>query len=667
MSLLRSLDFLRFSRGGGRRPQAHMTWASSKVGKRITQTGTFLRRELWVWPIFAVLLLAVVGVSVQQAIRSTIKQNLGSGLQTLLSIEVAMLEAWFRVQESNAESKANDKRVRELVESMLAGDAVANSGTTPVTDIQLSLAEWNQELQRELSPLMGSHDYEGFHVIDKSDRILGSSYPAVVGRTGVPEYEAFLTRVFDGETVVCPPFPSVVMMEDAAGKLRAGLPTMYVAAPIRDSDFQVIAALALQIRPEREFTRILQLGQFGSSGETYAFDSTGMMVSNSRFDEDLILLGIIPDHEHSKSILGVHIRDPQQDLTQGFRPSMRRSAMPLTRMAQDAIAGNSNMDLDGYRDYRGVPVVGAWNWLSDYQMGVATEVDMAQAFRPLTILNWAFGILYGLLAMSSLGIFVFSLLLARSKREAQKAEIEAQQLGQYTLSEKLGSGGMGSVYIGHHAMLRRPTAIKLLDVEKMNDLAVERFEREVQITCQLNHPNTIAIYDYGRTPEGVFYYAMEYLDGLDLQTLVDDHGPLPEARVIHILLQICGSLFEAHTRELVHRDIKPANIMLNRRGGVPDVVKVLDFGLVKDRDPTKAAESGDRGLVGTPLYMSPEAIQSPLSVDARSDLYAVGAVGYFLLTGEPVFAAKSMSELIRMQVDEQPRPPSTRTQQPISD
>ncbi len=249
------------------------------------------------------------------------------------------------------------------------------------------------------------------------------------------------------------------------------------------------------------------------------------------------------------------------------------------------------------------------------------------------------------------------------QREAQRAAIEAQELGQYKLEQKLGAGAMGVVYKGYHAMMRRPTAIKLLNIESMNDQAIARFEHEVQITSQLNHPNTIAIYDYGRTPEGVFYYAMEYLDGIDLQALVDTYGAQAEARVIQILLQICGSLYEAHAQGLVHRDIKPANIMLNRRGGQPDVVKVLDFGLVKQVDSTGNQEIG---LAGTPLYMSPEAIQSPSLVDACSDLYAVGAVGYFLVTGKPVFEATTVVELLQKHVTETPVPPSQRVNIQVS-
>jgi tRNA A-37 threonylcarbamoyl transferase component Bud32 len=440
---------------------------------------------------------------------------------------------------------------------------------------------------------------------------------------------------------------------------------MFAIAPVRDANFQDVAVLALRLRPEREFTRILQLGRVGESGETYAVDKKGTMVSNSRFDDDLILLGLLPDADHSRSILNLAIRDPGGNMLEGFRPRVRRGELPLTKAAASAIAGESGADLEGYRDYRGVPVVGAWQWLPEYDMGLITEIDHAEAYRPLTILQWAFFSIFGLLALSSAAIFVFTLVVARLQREAQKAAIEARHLGQYRLEERIGAGAMGVVYKGHHAMLRRPTAIKMLDVDKVNEASIERFEREVQITCKLNNPNTVAIYDYGRTPEGVFYYAMEYLDGVDLQSLVERYGPQPEGRIIRILKQICGSLYEAHSLGLVHRDIKPANIMLNRRGGEPDVIKVLDFGLVKAIDEAKQSQQSG-GLSGTPLYMSPEAIQSPDLVDGRSDLYAVGAVGYFLLTGQPVFNATSLVDLCQQHLTTVPMSPAQRLGRTVS-
>ncbi len=620
----------------------------------ISRAGTFLRRQIWLWPIAAILILSIVGFFVRRAIESTIKENVGSGLTTLVQLETEMLARWFEVQESTTAAMANDAHVRELIYAMMTEEEASETGESR------SVSELQRELSKELGPSLEAHAFEGYFLVDKSRRILASSHASLIGQQDIPEYASFLARALDGETVVSNPFPSVVMLKTASGKIRSGVPTMYACAPVRDESFQVIGALAVQIRPERDFTEILQRGHVGQSGETYAFDAEGMMVSNSRFDEELILLGLLADQPDSRSMLHLPVRDPGGDITEGFRPSVRRSELPLTKMAASAIADGNGLDVDGYRDYRGVPVIGAWTWMSDYDLGVTTEVDVAQAFRPLVILQRAFLIVYSLLVVAAVAIFVFTILVARLQLQAREAAIEAQQLGQYTLESKLGEGGMGVVYKGHHSMLRRPTAIKLLSADKVNDASIARFEHEVQITCQLTHANTIAIYDYGRTPEGVFYYAMEFLDGIDLQQLVERYGPQPESRVIHILSQMCGSLYEAHSNGLVHRDIKPANVMLNRRGCEPDVVKVLDFGLVKAVDSDGKESNGRGAMAGTPLYMSPESIQAPMTVDSRSDLYAVGAVGYFLLCGRSVFEASSMVELCQKHLEEVPLPPSER-------
>jgi serine/threonine-protein kinase len=237
-----------------------------------------------------------------------------------------------------------------------------------------------------------------------------------------------------------------------------------------------------------------------------------------------------------------------------------------------------------------------------------------------------------------------------------------RRLGQYTLERQIGAGGMGVVYRASHAMLRRPTAIKLLPPDRAWGGSLARFEREVQITAGLSHPNTVAIYDYGRTPDGLFYYAMEYLDGINLEDLVREHGPQPAGRVLAILDQVCGALSEAHERGLVHRDIKPANIILTERGGEPDVAKVVDFGLVKPilTDDPRLTVSVPGVLTGTPLYLSPEALTSSDGGDTRGDLYALGAVGYFLVAGSPVFAGATVAEIIGHHLHTEPVPPSHR-------
>ena len=243
------------------------------------------------------------------------------------------------------------------------------------------------------------------------------------------------------------------------------------------------------------------------------------------------------------------------------------------------------------------------------------------------------------------------------RREAR----EARRLGQYTLEEKLGEGGMGVVYRARHAMLRRPTAVKLLPPDRAGEAGLARFEREVQLTAGLTHPNTVTIFDYGRSSDGVFYYAMELLDGASLDSVVGVAGPLPPERVTHVLYWVASALSEAHQVGLVHRDIKPGNIMLCRQGGVEDVPKVVDFGLVKnlDRGTNVSLTQGDV-IAGTPQYLSPEAITAPDTMDGRSDLYSLGAVGYFALTGTHVFGGKTTVAICASHIHEAPELPSLR-------
>jgi serine/threonine-protein kinase len=239
---------------------------------------------------------------------------------------------------------------------------------------------------------------------------------------------------------------------------------------------------------------------------------------------------------------------------------------------------------------------------------------------------------------------------------------DAAPFGPYTLGEKIGEGGMGVVYKAHQAGVRRPAAIKLLPFDRAEGRAALRFEREFQLTRKLSHPNTISVYDFGRTPEGTLYYAMEYLEGVDLQKLVDRRGPLSPARVAHVLAQICDALVEAHGAGLLHRDIKPANAFLCERGPARDTVKLLDFGLIKEFGPSAgdAAQIDIDAVVGTPTYLAPEAITAPDTMDGRSDLYAVGALGYFLLTGRPPFSGKTVFEICAQHLHSQPIPPSAR-------
>ena len=225
---------------------------------------------------------------------------------------------------------------------------------------------------------------------------------------------------------------------------------------------------------------------------------------------------------------------------------------------------------------------------------------------------------------------------------------QARKFGQYRLREKLGSGGMGEVYRAEHELLKRECAIKLIRPGIDADpSAVERFEREVRATAQLSHWNTVALYDYGRTNEGVFYYAMELLSGLSLADLAKNHGPVNPGRVVFLLSQVCDALHEAHEKGLIHRDIKPANIFAANLGGVYDVAKLLDFGLVRQiKGTAKASIQEPSSMSGSPAFMAPEQGLLGGEADARSDLYALGAVAYFLLSGRTPFDGKTVLDQI---------------------
>ncbi len=253
---------------------------------------------------------------------------------------------------------------------------------------------------------------------------------------------------------------------------------------------------------------------------------------------------------------------------------------------------------------------------------------------------------------------------------------EAREMGSYRLIELLGHGGMGEVWRAEHRLLARSAAIKLVRPEVLGasneadvKLALRRFEREAQATAALSSPHTIRLFDFGSTHEGAFYYVMELLAGRDLESLVREFGPLPSGRVVFLLRQVCHSLADAHARGLVHRDIKPANIYICRMGLEYDFVKVLDFGLVKFREGRTADTmltglTGDHPTTGTPAYMAPETILGT-EVDRRADVYALGCVAYFLLTGQLVFEADSAIKMLLQHVHAQPIPPSARTELPI--
>jgi hypothetical protein len=666
-------------------------------------------------PLLAAGLLGLIGWWSHNAVRRTVETKLTGELGTILDANVTALEIWVSNQERLAGLLANEPEVRQLATELLAASAGREQNRS-----QLEALPQQARFQKTLGERVRAAGYGVAELVTTNLNVIALAGRAP-SRLGTPvsdgHVERFQALFTSGKAVLVTPFkaprpsgPRTVapsrpgprrlgwldrrgaVEPDAPrsegrpppsgsppfgeggrpapgrdpGGFRPELNLMQMVTPVRNPAGDIIGALAFVVRPEVEFTRVLSVARSGKSGETFAFDPAGLLISQSRFDDQLRSLGLLTNSTAVTSSLNVTLRDPGVDLTRGARlEATNLTARPLMAMVADAVEGGSGLQVGGVRDYRGVPVVGAWRWLPELNFGVLTKIDATEAYQPLRVLRFIFASLLGLLALVTTITLMAAYLNVTWRRKFNEAALKARQLGQYTLDEKIGEGAMGVVYRAHHALLRRDTAVKLLLPDRADADLIQQFEHEVRLTCQLTHPNTIQIYDYGRTADNIFYYAMELLRGLTLQELVDRHGAQPEARVRHLLGQICGSLHEAHLAGLIHRDIKPGNLFLCERGGVPDTVKVLDFGLVARASgrTEKAApvELPDTSrFLGTPLYMAPETIRQPGFGDARSDIYAVGAVGYLLLTGQPVFDGEDSAVLWQKHLTTKPVPPSVR-------
>ena len=646
---------------------------------------------LWIFPLMIAALVAVFGWWGNGQLRKTIEKELKAQLNATLNANVTALEIWTVNQLKLTTSLATETSAHDLGLRILEGGGAR--GPTFQTDAE--------QLANYLRPRLKLMGYETAHLVTTNFTVVATSqrnWMAAAQPISEAHTNKFAELFTSGQPVIITPFKPELLLQRRALKFGPGLlgtnadarrnvrplpakagagrgrrgdiTMMQVAAPIRNAADKICGALALIINPDNEFSKILSVARSGESGETYAFDQTGLLISHSRFDDQLRQIGLLAA-TNSSSTLNLRLQDPGGDLTQGYKPGENEEAgRPLIRLVAGALENEKGVEVEPTRDYRGVPVVGAWRWLPKLGFGVATQIDAREAYRPLHVLQWLFIILTLLLLLFAVGMFVFSYANAISRQRLTEAELKLKQLGQYNLEEKIGEGGMGAVYRARHAMMRRETAVKILLPDRADTAAIERFEREVCLTCQLTHPNTIQVYDYGHTPDNLFYYAMEFLHGLNLHTLVARFGCIPEGRVIHILTQVCGSLAEAHGLGLIHRDIKPGNIFLCQRGGAPDCVKVLDFGLVREFRNTNIEQNAPEektAIEGTPWFMPPESILNPAQSDPRSDIYSVGALGYYLLTGGSfVFEGETIWDIHQRQLEGNPVPPSQRTANPIS-
>ena len=544
------------------------------------------------------LLLTLLGVGlwVYRGVGESLREIRATGMQALLNTQVGTLEQWIAERRHEAEQLAAEPELSADIRALVSG---RGDGAFIVASIMTKAA---------------AIGVTGARVIDPRGRILAAKDVQRIGSDVTPDFFAHLSPVLAGDSAFVRPYRGA-----GAGEVGRA----WVAAPIRAANGRIVAVLALGSPVDKGFSGLFEPARPGHSGEAFAFDAEGWLLSPSRHAGELQQRGLAP-----------RLAQPDAE------------ADRLTLLARQALAkraeGGAGVLLQPYPNYLGREVIGAWRWLYEYDIGVAIEIEASEAYAPLTYLQIGFGVVLLLIFAVWLSGFLSSAALAGLLRRDGKV----RQLGPYRLLRQIGEGAISNVYLAQHRMLKRSAAVKVLKPQTTSDEWTARFQREVQLTSGLHHPNTIAIYDYGTGPGGEFWYAMEYLEGLSLGDLVERYGPVPPARTAHILRQACASLWEAHSCDLVHRDIKPQNIMLCKIRGECDFVKVLDFGLVKQisgdqtRDLTRAMR-----ILGTPLYMSPERIRNPSDADGRADIYALGAVGYFLLTGKRLFETETEHDL----------------------
>lgn len=584
----------------------------------------------------ATLILVITGFFTYQKLESEMQKMVTKELESSLRANTEAITQWLETQEKQINALVIDPNLKELFTE------VEKTYRTQGAQ-ELSKNESFETLRKRLRNYCKETDFKEFFIINYDYQCLVADETKYVGYQLTEKNPSLSTLKNLDKTKIKLPCKPPEEFKDS------GI-SMFVATPIMNEKNEAIAILALTLEPESTFSRVLAASRLGESGESYAINTNGWMISGSRFTEQLKKEGFLAPEEES-SVLNIRVAEPEGDFTK-----MAASALSKEK---DVTFPFIKSDIEGYPDYRGVDVVGAWTYLDKYKFALTSEIDYSEAMRPVTVVRTVNIIILALAGSFLIMIIIYSYVNGDITARCHLAEAEAKEMGQYRVLGKIGEGGMGVIYKAEHKLMKRETALKVL--KKVEDLeATEqfqtRFEKEVMLSSKLTHPNTIGIYDYGTTANGKFYYAMELLDGLDLADLINKTGPISPERTIYFLLQICASLNEAHKKQLIHRDIKPQNIMVCYRGAEYDFIKVLDFGLIKE---LSAEATQTMTISGSPIYMSPEAITSPSKVTELTDVYSLGVTAFYMLTGRyPFDKPENGTNALFMHITETPKKPS---------
>ena len=404
--------------------------SSSENSVWIAPSRRSLEWRVGIVSVLAVLALGVTGFGTRSIVQEQSRRLLSNELETVLKVDVVALRIWFESQEKSAQGAAQDMQAEDIIQALVR---LAHVPETEETRQELEQAL--DQLRNELEPTLRTQEFDGFVIVDDHGHLVASDRDELIDNHDFPLQPGLLDKVFKQRMpTVTRPFKSVVPLMTNFSTPRTGVPTMFVFAPVySEDDDEVMAALGLRINPHMEFVNILNTARAGKTGETYVFDKQGLLLSQSRFDDQLKEIGLIENTPDTTSMLNLYLRDPKADLLEGEASPLPAEERPLTKSVADAVAGNTGSDMSGYRDYRGVPVVGAWTWLDDYGIGVGTELDQMEAAATFHLLKIVFRSLFALFALSSIGIVIFTL---RTGRLRQKSQSDARQFAVLLAGER---------------------------------------------------------------------------------------------------------------------------------------------------------------------------------------------------------------------------------------
>lgn len=603
--------------------------------------------RLFFFTVFIVILV-LFGLGLRWQVRNLLLKNQEDNLEGQLQAQFLSLNQWINDTKLIVESIASDSTVISIAERL--DDLHLQDPSLDVLRNQQLIKQLNRQYRyssnyrdisvgiiskdgaRVLMPLYFKGEYIKENIGVRLSKNVYNAYLQAMTTT------SFVKPLNDDETIY------------NAEKFEDPVVVCVFMTPVMNSSGELQGVLYAALPAEDEFSQILNRLHYGKRGESYAFDKNGRMLSASRYTEELRSTPLMAGIEQEETIYNIVLKDPGGNLLNGYKPVQPLADSPLILPVRNALSARDERLQDSilvgsviekHRNYYGQNVISQWLWWKEYDFGIIVETPLSVALTTLKYFDYILIVLFVFIFFLSFMLFNSNIRIAKFGKKIE----DFSQLGQYKLKEKLGEGGFGEVFKAEHAFLKTPVAIKLLKKEFNKTDLLERFEREVKFTSSLQHPNTIHVFDYGTTKNEQFYYVMEFLDGISLDKVIQSHQPFPISRCIHILLHTCLSLEEAHRKGLVHRDIKPQNIMVCNMGGAYDVIKVLDFGLVKSLDTKKSEQTQINRIGGTPMFMAPERIRNPFNADHRVDIYSVGALGVYMFSGHIVLELISQKML----------------------